>query len=729
MRDTSGFLLLNESKFLLAASNHHLKYCLKQGSLKHQEKSKKFKTVVNRVEHYGGNNGYVNEIITKRKMVKNATPDVFADELLLTATKTVKNRKIFLLKNLAEIGVSVGERNGYLYAVFVLGSKEIFTNNVKTPNKLYGMKGITVKNKPVCDACRSKFNKMPKEVSYDVFQKEGKVFFVMSSQEWFAKVFSEKKDGITVDIMRKAQFSCGIPNVLNKSNLFNGYVLPPVYAKDFTKKAYINDYEEVVVPLGEIPEEWREDELEINLMILQQNIVCRYNTFFRVPFEDWAILNLDFREEYVSGGELVSFSEKEMSFEIPFEKGKYTFDSLDIKPLVDSLRLTDYKIDSIKIIAYSSIEGLENENLVLQENRAQSIVNAIKSYDKGGIGVSVNSTENWVEFFTDIEKTPQGFLLKKSKEEIREYVNGHLTNELEEILNNHRKANIEITLKRREVKTDITQGYLEAQLAKNERETPYILLDIILNQEIENEGKIQLLNLFLRLVSSSSYYSQEFEGALLIQEYLLRKTDLDFYVKRLIFLNEQNPLSFNLRYNLVILELEKWFQDGAVKFPEGVKSRILSMNYISQEQKNRLLINFHILETARFFKQKMYREKDASIREVVRLSAKTKLDDHEAFIVARFYADYKKYKEAINILKPYVYRLNVNEDLLFLYINLTIIDNNAVRQGQYRTALTNASQSNKERFCNLFNSSSTGGITFQLLENKYLKRTYCEQCD
>ena len=114
---------------------------------------------------------------------------------------------------------------------------------------------------------------------------------------------------------------------------------------------------------------------------------------------------------------------------------------------------------------------------------------------------------------------------------------------------------------------------------------------------------------------------------------------------------------------------------------------------------------------------------------MVRLVSKTNLDDEESFLIARFYADYQKYREAVSVLKPFISDINVSEDLLFLYINLTIVDESVVRKTDYRTVLTNASQSNKDRFCKLFNSSSSGGITFQLLDNKYLKRTYCEQCE
>ena len=43
--------------------------------------------------------------------------------------------------------------------------------------------------------------------------------------------------------------------------------------------------------------------------------------------------------------------------------------------------------------------------------------------------------------------------------------------------------------------------------------------------------------------------------------------------------------------------------------------------------------------------------------------------------------------------------------------------------------MLNAIEMNKERFCKLYNSYLNEGVTFQLLENEYLRKTYCENCD
>jgi hypothetical protein len=72
--------------------------------------------------------------------------------------------------------------------------------------------------------------------------------------------------------------------------------------------------------------------------------------------------------------------------------------------------------------------------------------------------------------------------------------------------------------------------------------------------------------------------------------------------------------------------------------------------------------------------------------------------------------------------------IDVDEDLLYYFINLTIIDDKLTSNDDYRTVLLNAINMNKDRFCKLFNAVEDGGVTFQLLENEYLLQIYCENC-
>ncbi|HSZ25391.1 MAG TPA: hypothetical protein VK766_06735, partial [Cytophagaceae bacterium] len=80
------------------------------------------------------------------------------------------------------------------------------------------------------------------------------------------------------------------------------------------------------------------------------------------------------------------------------------------------------------------------------------------------------------------------------------------------------------------------------------------------------------------------------------------------------------------------------------------------------------------------------------------------------------------------LLAKYAIKIDVEEDLLFYYINLTIAQPKVTATKSYRAIMLNAINLNRERFCAIFKPFGKGGISFQLLDSEYLKKTYCENC-
>ena len=97
--------------------------------------------------------------------------------------------------------------------------------------------------------------------------------------------------------------------------------------------------------------------------------------------------------------------------------------------------------------------------------------------------------------------------------------------------------------------------------------------------------------------------------------------------------------------------------------------------------------------------------------------------------LAQFLNYYANKDDAIDLLDEKVRTIIVDENLLFYYLNLTITNKYNVASKNYRTMMLNAINMNNDRFCKLFSSSLSDGVTFQLLENEYLRKTYCENCN
>jgi hypothetical protein len=82
----------------------------------------------------------------------------------------------------------------------------------------------------------------------------------------------------------------------------------------------------------------------------------------------------------------------------------------------------------------------------------------------------------------------------------------------------------------------------------------------------------------------------------------------------------------------------------------------------------------------------------------------------------------------VSLLEKRVHKLDVDEDLLFYYLNLKLFDPASFATDPVKKAALNAININGPRFCRFFNSSEKGGAGFQLLRYDELRTLYCENC-
>lgn len=123
-----------------------------------------------------------------------------------------------------------------------------------------------------------------------------------------------------------------------------------------------------------------------------------------------------------------------------------------------------------------------------------------------------------------------------------------------------------------------------------------------------------------------------------------------------------------------------------------------------------------------------YANKDKSVAYINDNYKKVPLRDVDYFNLAQFLTYYANTDKAAALLTDKVRNIDVNEDLLFYYLNLTVIDKDLTQTDDYRAIMLNAVNLNKVKYCNLFDAPEKEGVTFQLLEDDYLRNTYCENC-
>lgn len=199
-------------------------------------------------------------------------------------------------------------------------------------------------------------------------------------------------------------------------------------------------------------------------------------------------------------------------------------------------------------------------------------------------------------------------------------------------------------------------------------------------------------------------------------------------LKRLL---ELLPKNLKIQYNLTSLKIEAWRRGELFTDREDINSAIseLEKSSLNQSLIKRLRVNYYIILTQYYHQGGNYKLKNKILREVHWLYSKLNLNDDDLLSLAKYLANYSKFKWAEELLYKRVKKVDVSEDLMFYYINLTIHNNRIINQSQYRAFLLNAINKNNQRYCDLFLPKAQGGISFQLLENNFLKKVYCENCN
>ncbi len=609
------------------------------------------------------------------------------------------------------------------------------TYDIKNPQNNYYKK---------CERCIETLKNKPKEVQLGI-QKDilGNLYFVISDKNWFNQLFKKTGDGIAVDIVSKDQFICGGKNKFKRSWASKGKLLPPVYLKDLKKNMLPSQYGEAIIKVGKIPASMKNKELEFNLIIIQNKYLCYYNTFLDIKRYRWDLLDMGLFTDTITYQSKIDTSEKinekiilrnkRLKFIIPFKKNKTDFSQTDIKPLYDSLKLTDYNITNLEIRAFSSVEGSEKHNIELQEKRAENIVTALQKFQIPSINQKIIASENWVEFLRDVSNSSFKYLTKLSKSEIKESLKEKkILKQLEPYLSKHRKAILIIDLEKK---------------SKQLISTPEQILDefekAISNKNIEEAIKIQK-SIFSKIIDnklpSSILKSIEIpkkkEFSLLLNnqaayKYMIDEADLYSSYSEFLLLQDLFPMDGHIKYNICALKFRIWVLGKELIDPKKFKLEITKLKSygITPKLVNRMLVNYNIIMCEYYMLKGDYKNKDKSLKYIYSKYRYLDNKDEDILSIAQYFVSFAKYDWAIKILEPKVKKIDANEDLLFYYLNLTIADTKQIKNMSYRAIMLNAINMNKQRFCKMFSSINSGGISFQLLGNDFIKKTYCENCN
>jgi hypothetical protein len=593
-----------------------------------------------------------------------------------------------------------------------------------------------------CTKCLETFNSIPKEILFNVIVDNfNDIYFVINDKEWYDKIIRSKNDGLAADIVQKKRYSCDIKKV-DHAVPSRGKLLKPLYKSDLKHNMEVSPKGDIRIKIGSLPSEYQHEDVEVNILFIQDKHWCLYLNLCNIKAYKWELLDmgmffdtLTYKTNFdtaLSDKENFILKYKKIVATIPFEKNKSTYSASDIRPLYDSLNLTNYTIKTVSINAFSSVEGSTERNVELQEKRAQSIINALQSYQNPSIVTTINAVENWVDFLNDVANTPHAYLTELTKSEIKEALkNKKIAQDLEIFLSEHRKAVITFELQLKDNYSDYSADTLiklfdKSIAANNVKEAAYIQQSIF--EKIKTRTASIDYTDSLRIPQQKNYNSLLNQNA--IFEFFMTKDDLYETYDELVLLDAIIPNDAHIKYNICVLKFQIWSLGKSAFTPEEFKKEILALGKlgINANLIKRMLINYEILMCEYYMQNKEYAKKDESLKFISSNYKKVPMSDMDYVSLAEYFVAYAKYDWAIQLLTKKVYTTEVEEDLLFYYLNLTLLDTKLTTKNNYRTILNNALIANKLRYCKLFEADRNGGFSFQLLENDNLRLNYCENC-
>ncbi|XMO87720.1 hypothetical protein AAFN75_05405 [Algibacter sp. AS12] len=590
-----------------------------------------------------------------------------------------------------------------------------------------------------CQSCYQLFRQKPKEVKFSIKRENNNLYFETNDKKWFNLLFKNAGDGLAVDVVDKNRYSCDVESVENSQ--IKGKLLKPIYGSKLRSGLKSNGENRFRVHVGRLSDADINKELEYNILFLSNKYLCQYYVIYNLESYQWELLDMgmfldsltyNFKQIKATAKEGYIIKNKTLKFKIPFEKNKAEYSQEDIKPIYDSLRLTDFNIKSINIKAYSSVEGSLERNIVLQEQRANSIVAALQSFQKPTIKTQVTSSENWVEFLNDIKGTKFTDLAKLKKNQVKAKLVGATSTEMEPILQYHRKAVLELELEKKDkyktmspdeliakfnasIKADKLDEAIEIQNSlfekiRNKETSP----DILKKMEIPRQDK------FYKIFNKNSAF-----------RYIMNVRQSLIVYNELLELEKLVPNNGEVKYNIAAIKIRLW-RFRALEINETkLKNQISALkNYgIESSLISRMMVNFHIINAENLMRERDYDNKDKSVTFIKNNYKKFYLSDYDYLSLAQFFSYYANVDFAVELLDEKARTIDIDENLLFYYLNLTLVNKELTEDDDYRTILLNAINMNKERFCKLYNSVEDGGVTFQLLDDEYLRVTYCENCE
>lgn len=758
---------LQPERYLQKAAAFHSKYQMDNNILTHDQPSKKYASPFKRVLALGGTNSLVGEnvaFISSQKTYKE-----MAEEFYQGWKNSPPHYKNMIHPDYRYSGIrfQTDVKNNVVYGTHVFGGEMYIPPPVSNfPIGAYGISGY---EEAICRP-RKYYGKSASGMAHSIFTKGDSIFLYYEDQERMEKTIITDNDALAVDIIERRQFPCGQLNFFHGSEVHDGMMLPPVYKKELLGKNHRPYFRGYKIFMGLLPDGIQEH-IDFSMITIQDSCRCDYGYAIHVPWGDlslfhispiWAfaelkeenyidtIKPLDENVSYTNIKTTTTIQEERQVINVSFEKNKFQLKELPAS-LTKILKEHKTQIKSIKVEAFSSVEGPSDRNLFLQNKRAAVIAQAIRKYGIPSSKLTTTGKENWELFFAQITDTEWQAWKDLSKNKIKKLLaQPGQQNKIEALLKEERVAKVSIVFDREvttetysttyfdEVKTSDDLQFLIKRfarlVAKSKIDSALLVQYELIHNFLERKISIRdITDVEIPLTKENlPLLSNQLAVELFFQKSI--RTD-EAYVEKMKQLSQLGVDYLPMKFNFMGFAARHLYATrDTIVDPVDLEFDIQSlsdeeqylMTYLDAEETiNRLLVNFHLGAIEYYEEQKQYSMRGESLEFIRDYFIDQGMTELETIQLALYFNQHGRSNWALDLLYPYLERGNYLENTLFIYVQtmahkIDLAEENRQRFIKYGKI---AAQRNPNRFCIWFNQE------FQMLRWNEVKQLYCQTCE
>ncbi|MDD2634681.1 MAG: hypothetical protein PHW82_04205 [Bacteroidales bacterium] len=744
--DSIGIEGYETSDFLMGPAREHA-IIMAENSKASLDGKGRYKTVRDRLIAAGGT-GIGDEVISRNTIrISNEyiSYDALADEVVQKWADSKYSRILFSQKYFfAGVSGRVEESGKKVFISMYVGNYASFlpsgdvTGQLTVPvtTKKYGLQPYNER------ACKKVGRKMPNYMDLQEnlsINDNGEIVFKYNNLKKFRRFLRGKKDGLAVDIVQKEQFNnCREQNIADYSNVNIGYMTKRIWTKKIYKKNIApgegrrNKVTKLEVILGELPLEFRPEDVELNLMIIKDKSVC-YNvppSYVDNKFYDY-VPKIGLLPDTIineANAYAPTATSTELKFRIPFEQAKYDYHPEDMIPVLKALNEPDFIINKIFIAAYSSLEGTQQANQILQKRRAQSIVKAFEKNQNASIVDSIVTKPNFEALKNDAKGTIYDKVCEMELEEAITYVNSN-AKELEFLLEEHRYADIVIWVtydlsdgkEQRYVVDQFNKAVEAKQFNKALAIQKYILKRVV--EGLYDENAVS----DMRIPQGKDYVGLNMNKIWLTQ--FIFEDDLDEeYLEKINDLNTLDKENIYVEYNDILCEitlhnLEN--EDYAAKTQERINKIYNTPINVELIDLLNIELQYQIMDIYKDslgYNHPLVTKSVNKIKEIIKFE---ELSWENALKLSSVFINHGDYEFAVKLLEPWIYEKQAPFVLLTSYATACSKVEYKVHSKNFHYALNKIKQHDPEFFCDLFKGNK---LSVQTFVNTEVKKLWCETC-